>query len=206
LGTRPKKSFSLRWYEGEGEPFEITAVEVPGFEFASRVTPYGHAKDPRWQGWSVELQFQESPPLGMFSAEVLVRTTHKDHRRLTIPLSANVCGKVWMQSRTLSFGAFRQGTARSASLKFRPFERTVRFDAPRALARKGRIRVEVKPDPLHKDDGVWRLYGTVPEDARAGSLDDEVIELHTGLEGEEVTLVKVRGYVRPARRAADDGR
>jgi hypothetical protein len=82
----------------------------------------------------------------------------------------------------------------------------VRFDKPRAVARKGKIRVAVEPDPYHEEEGVWRLVGTVPEDVEAGSLDDEVIEIHTGIPGEEVTLVKVRGYVRPARKAPGDGR
>jgi hypothetical protein len=132
----------------------------------------------------------------MLSAEVLVRTTAEDRPRITLPLSANVSGRIWMQSRTLSFGAFLQGKPRTASLKFRPLSADVQFGEVKAVARKGKVRVEVKPDPLHGKRGVWRLYATVAEDVEPGPLDDEVIELHTEVEGEEVTLVKVRGYVR----------
>lgn len=132
----------------------------------------------------------------MFSAEVLVRTTNEARPRLTLPVNANVCGKIWMQARTLSFGSFTRGRPRKASLKFRPFDDSVVFGEVSARVREGRIQVEVKPDPLHAKKGVWRLYGTVPADAEPGSLEGEVIELHTGVEGEEVTLVEVKGFVR----------
>lgn len=196
LGTRPRKAFYLKWYEGHGEPFEVESVEVPGYAFDTEITPYSDPRDERWGGWKIDLQFKEPPPLGMLSAEVLVRTTDADRPRVTLPLSANVSGRIWMQARTLSFGAFSQGKSRTASLKFRPLDESVQLGRVRAVARKGKVRVEVKPDPYHGKDGVWRLYGTVPEDAQPGSLDDEVIELHTEVEGEEVTVVKVRGYVR----------
>lgn len=195
-GTTPSKAFYLKWYEGHGKPFEVTSVEVPGFEFESTVTPYTNSRDARWGGWRVELRFKEPPPLGMFSAEVLVRTTDEDRPRLTLPLSANVSGRIWMQSRTLSFGAFPQGKPRTASLKFRPLRKEIELGEVKAVARKGKVTVEVKPDPLHGKNGVWRLYATVVDDVEPGSLDDEVIELHTEVEGEEVTLVKVRGFVR----------
>jgi hypothetical protein len=203
-GEHPTKALHLKWHEGHGKPFEITSVDVPGYEFGVKVAPYQPKKDPRWGGWTVELTFKESPPLGIFSAEVLIRTTSEKRPRVTLPLSANVCGKVWMQARTLSFGAFARGRERTASLKFRPFDDSVTFKDVHAVARKGRIEVRVIPDPLHAAKGVWRLYGTVPPETEAGSLDDEVIELHTGAAGEEVTLVEVRGYVRTPR-GTDDG-
>ena len=143
--------------------------------------------------------------MGMFSAEVRVRTTDAERPELTLPLSANVCGKIWMQSRTLSFGAYDKGQARTASLKFRPFDKSVQFGAVTAKSRSGRLVVEAKPDPLHAKAGFWRLYGTVPADREVGRLDDEVIELHTGVPGEEVTLVKVRGTVREPREPAKAG-
>ena len=200
LGSHPKKAFHVKWYEGEGTPFEITEVRVPGYQFGHTIKPFKDPKDARWKGWTIELQFDESPDLGMFSAEALVRTTDKDRPRLTLPLSANVCGKVWMQSRTLSFGTISQGLSRGASLKFRPFDKGVKFEDVTAKARLGLIQVEVKPDPYHGDKGYWRLSGTVPKDAAVGSLSEEVIELHTGAVGEETTLVKVSGFVRKPRK------
>jgi hypothetical protein len=206
LGTHPTKEFYLKWYEGEGEPFEITSVTVPGYDFEAKVTPYKSPKDPRWGGWTVAMTMHESPPLGNFSAEVLVRTTNPEHPRLTMPLSANVSGRIWFQARTMTFGSFDAGTERNASLKFKPFGKDVTFGKVSAVARKGLIEVEVKPDPYHAAKGVWRLYGRVPASAEAGSLDDEVIELHTGVPGEEVTLIKVKGTVRAPRGSAGDGR
>ena len=135
-------------------------------------------------------------PLGMYSAEVLLRTTHKGRPRLTLPLSANVCGKIWMQARRLSFGSFKQGRVRKASIKFRPFDKTVTFGKVSAKSRSGRLQVEVKPDPYMADQGYWKLIAVVPADATPGSLDEEIIELHTGVPGEEITLLEVRGTIK----------
>ena len=44
---------------------------------------------------------------------------------------------------------------------------------------------------------------TVPADAKPGSLDEEIIELRTGVPGEELTLLAVRGRVKAPR---SDGR
>lgn len=203
VGKRPTKAVHLKWYQGVGTPFEVTGVAVPGHAFKSRVVPYVARKDPKWKGWTIELTFEEDPPLGMFSAEVRVRTTHATSPELTVPLSANFCGKIWMQARTLSFGAYDQGAEKTASLKFRPFDKSVEFGDVKARSRSGRLRVEAKPDPFHAKAGYWRLYGTVPADREPGSLDAEIIELHTGIPGEEVTLVKVRGTVRAPRAAPD---
>lgn len=211
VGTKPTKSIHLKWYEGVGKPFEVKSVSVPGFDFATRVTPYRARKDPHWKGWTIELTFKESPPIGMFSAEVRVRTSDAERPELTLPLSANVCGKIWMQSRTLSFGAYDRGRPKTASFKFRPFDKSVKFGTVTAKSRSGRLLVEAKPDPLHAKAGFWRLYATVPADREVGRLDDEVIELYTGVPGEEITLVKVRGTVREPREPPktddeDDGR
>ncbi|MDJ0523490.1 MAG: DUF1573 domain-containing protein [Planctomycetota bacterium] len=196
-GKQPTKSFSLRWYEGRGTPFEITELNLPeGFSSVTR--PYRDAQDERWRGWEVTLTIEKPLPLGMYSAEVLVRTTNEQRARLTLPLSANICGKVWLQARRLSFGTFRQGRVRKASIKFRPFDDSVTFGEVRARSRSGRLLVEVKPDPYMAEKGYWKLTATVPADAEPGPLDDEVIELHTGAAGEETTLLAVRGRVKKA--------
>lgn len=198
LGTHPTKAFYVRWYEGLSEPFEITEAYVPGFEndFRVDITPDVHPKDPKWKGWKIALTILKELPLGLFSAEVLVRTTDAERPRLTLPLSANVHGKIWMQARTLSFGVVPAGKERSASIKFRPFDDSVTFGEVSARARKGLVQVEVKPDPYLAKDGYWKLIGTVPEGAPAGSLEGEVIEIRTGVPGEEVTEVRVLGRVR----------
>ncbi len=198
LGTKPTKAFSLRWYEGVGKPFEITELDLPeGFKAVK--TPYRHGKDARWRGWNIALSVDRDLPLGMYSAEVLIRTDHKERARVTLPLSANVCGKIWLQARRLSFGSFKQGRVRKASIKFRPFDDTVTFGKVSAKSRSGRLHVDVKPDPYMADQGYWKLTATVPADATPGTLEDEIVELHTGVPGEEVTLLKVRGTVKVAK-------
>jgi hypothetical protein len=197
LGTKPTKSFSLRWYDGVGKPFEITEIDVPA-GFAALKRPYASSEDERWRGYDIALTLERDLPLGMHSAEVLVRTTHPDRPRVTLPVSANVCGKIWLQARRLSFGSFRAGRPRTASIKLRPFDEAMRFGAVSARSPSGRILVEVKPDPFMAEQGYWKLIATVPADAAPGSLDQEVIELRTDMPGEELTLLAVRGSVRKA--------
>ncbi len=184
------------------KPFAITEIDLPE-GFSAVKTKYENAQDPRWRGWSVALTVEKTLPLGMYSAEVLLRTTDKEQPRITLPLSANVCGKIWLQARRLSFGSFPQGRVRKASIKFRPFDKTVTFGKVSAKSRSGRLTVEVKPDPYMADQGYWKLTATVPADATPGSLDEEIVELRTGVPGEELTLLKVRGRVKAA---STDGR
>ena len=204
-GTTPTKSFDVKWYEGAGAPFDITSVAVPGFDFDTKVREFQPGKDKRWQGWTVDVTFKTSPPLGMFSAEVRVRTTDKERPELTLPLSANVSGKVYLQSRYLSFGAYDQGQPKTASIKFRPFNKTIQFGEVSAKSRSGKLEVKAIPDPRHAKAGFWRLVATVPADRPAGRLDDEVIELHTGIPGEELILIGVKGTVRVPRKDRDSG-
>jgi hypothetical protein len=200
VNTRPTKAFHVKWYEGAGTPFTLTSVEVPGFDFETKIRPYEPHKDPRWKGWTVDVTFQETPPLGMFSAEVRVRTTDKERPELTFALSANICGKVYMQSRYVSFGAYDKGQAKTASIKFRPFDKSIHFGEVTARSRSGALEVEAIPDPRHAEAGFYRLSVTVPADRPVGSLADEVIELHTGVPGEELILVGVKGSVREPRK------
>lgn len=199
FGTLPTARFGVRWFEGSGRPFEVTKVEIPGHEdaFETQIAPYTpQTEDDAWRGFTVDVRFKKAPPLGMYSAHVLVRTNHPDFARLELPLSANVIGRVWIQSRVMHFGVVEKGTRRTARLKFRPNDSGTRFLDVRASSPGGRLEVEVGPDPLHKDKGLWVLEATVPADAAEGRLDDEVIELHTGVPGEELIVVRVRGRVR----------
>lgn len=203
LGTTPTAGFNVKWMDGFGTPFEIRAVEVPGDDFHVQIAPMADASEPRWKGWRVDLTFKAPPPLGMYSAEVLVKTTHPEHPLLSLPLSANVTGKIWVQSRTLTFGAFRRGEPRTASIRLRPFDTSITLKDLTARALKGRIEVRIEPDPVHGEDGVWRLTGSVPGNVAAGSLDDEVIEVHTGVPGEETIRIQIKGHVL---QGAQDGR
>lgn len=223
-GTLPEKTVAVKWRDGVGEPFEITQVSVPGrddmFDFAvSKLAPPVNSP---WRGWSLKLTFKRPPPIGMFSAEVLVRTSHPDeaYRRVIFPLNANVCGKVWMQARTLTFHNVMQGTARSASLTFKPFDASIAFGEVSARSRRilrvqaedgtvreeivpGHTRVKVEPDPHHRDKNYWRLTVTVPADAKPGRLTGEWVEIETGAEGQEEIRVAIKGRVRKQRKSSD---
>jgi len=200
----PVKSFYLRWYEGHGQPFEVTSVTVPGYEdtFTTSIQPWRDLKDPKWQGWQVDVQMAKKLPLGNFSAEVLVRTTHPERARLTLPLNGNVVGKLWIQSRAFSFGTVRMPSDKRSSLKLKPYKKDVVLKNPRTVSRKGKVIVEVMPDPYMAKAGMWKLVARIAPNAPAGPLDDEVIELHTGVPGEEIVLFKVRGEIRAAEGAA----
>ncbi len=219
-GTLPEKTVAVKWRHGVGEPFEITEVVVPGHEdgFDVAVSKLAPSADSPWRGWNVSLRFKQPPPIGVFSAEVLVRTSHPDEafRRLTFALNANVCGKVWMQARTLTFHNVVRGKERSASLTFRPFDASIRFGEVSARSRRiveveredgtvvenvvaGRTRVKVEPDPHHAEKRYWRLTVTVPADAEPGRLNGEWVELRTGIPDQEEIRVAIKGRVREAR-------
>lgn len=200
-GTRPSTSFLVRWYEGVGDPFEIQAVEIPGHEeaFATRVEKLTATKDELWRGYRVHLGFKEPPPLGKYSAEMIVRTNDEKSPRLVLPIFANVVGQVWLQSQTIHFGIVEAGSTRQASLKFRPADKDVAFGEVSAESSDPRIEVSVKRDPFFQAERYWILTARIKEGATAGRLDEAVIKLHTGAKGEEVSEIRVQGTVRERR-------
>lgn len=198
----PKRTFRVKWYKDQGKPFQVTGASVPGYDLETSVRPYTGPKDANWQGYEIEVGFKTLPPLGMFSAEVVVDTNHPDVPRVTIALSANVTGKVWMQSRVLTFGSFYAEEKRKAAIRFRPRDKETKFGEVTARATKGRVEdVTVKVDPAHGDKGYWVLSARVPADAPPGSLEGEVIVLDPGIPGVAPIDVRVKGHVRdPAAR------
>ena len=196
-GPLPKRTFRLSWYEGHGSPFQITSVSVPGYDMDAGMRQWTDARDPKWKGWEIQIGFKAMPPRGMFSAEVAVGTDHPKHSRVTVALSANITGKVWMQSHTLHFGAFFADEKRKASLRFRPRDPRVPFGNVTAQATRGRVTdVKVMVDPVHGKKGYWVLSARVPENAEPGTLDGEVIVLNAGIPGEAPIEVQVKGHVR----------
>ncbi len=194
-GDAPTNDVAFLWDHTLGAPYRITRVEVPAHPFRTKVTPYKPKPNDNWRGWVVSFAFPSPPPVGMFSAEAIIRTNVKGKERITMPITANVCGPVWIQSRRLPFGTVPQGTTRTASVKLRPYDRKQVFKNVSARAKLDKVNVEIKKDPYHGDRGFWRLIVTVPKDAPAGTLNDEVIEVHTGLPGASPTLVTISGRV-----------
>ena len=189
VGQRPSQTIRALWNTKAGQPFEVTQVDVPGHDFAIETEAL---EDGDWRGTSIRLTFTEPPPLGLFSANALIRTTHPDYPRISLPLTANITGRVWVQSRTVYFGWVNEGEAKSTSILVRPFDESVDLGEVSAVSRNGKVAVEVVPFPGHP---TWRrLRVTAPATAARGRLDD-VVELRTAVRGEEVTAIQVRGEV-----------
>jgi hypothetical protein len=192
-GTAPAGTVAVVWNEAVGRPFEILAVDVGGQPIQTRVEPFAEPDRPGWKGWRIHFRFEEAPPRGVYSKRATVRTTHPDQRRVAIPLTAHVVGKVWIQTHRLYLGLVPKGESRSAWVQFRPFSKEIDLGTVSAKARGGVLQTAIEP---HFGPGgpSQKLRVTVPASAPAGALDD-VIELRTQVPGEEVTLVEVRGRV-----------
>ncbi|MDJ0523489.1 MAG: DUF1573 domain-containing protein [Planctomycetota bacterium] len=194
-GTMPSGSVPLRWYEGVGKPFEIERIEIPGQPIATRVEPFvgKTERDRKYKGWRIHFTFTEPPPRGIYSKRAIVTTTHPTQKRVLIPITANIVGKVWVQTSRVYLGLVRQGQTKTASVAFKPFKPEFKLGAVSARARKGLLTVKIEdgfgPMGPHK-----KLHVTVPADAPPGPLDD-VIELRTEVPGEELVTVEVRGRV-----------
>jgi hypothetical protein len=189
-GTIPTQKIVAKWHKEEGTPFQIESVEVPGHEFDVALEPYDTAE---WQGTEIALTFKTPPPLGMFSATALIRTDHPDFPRISLALSANVSGKVWVQSRTLYFGWVTQGREKSTTILVRGITPDVDLGDVTARSRHGHVDVALEANANGRE-GWWRLVVTVGADAEPGKIDD-VIEIHSAVPGEEITEVHVRGEV-----------
>ena len=192
-GTKPEGSVPLLWFHGVGQPFEIVRIEIPGEPIQARVEPYEPKAGGEYRGWQLHFAFTEPPPRGIYSKQAIVTTTHPTQKRVLIPLTANVVGKVWVQTSRIYLGLVAQGQAKSAAVSFRPFRPEFALGKVSARARKGVLRVTIE-DGFGPSGPVKKLVVTVPESAPAGSLDD-VIELRTEVPGEELVTVEVRGRV-----------
>ena len=212
-GTKPAGSVPLLWYEGVGQPFEIESIEIPGQPIATRVEPWAPTTprvDPEaaergvkpreplpFRGWLIHFTFTEPPPRGIYSQKAIVKLKHPTQQQVLIPITANIVGKVWVQTSRIYLGLVRQGQSKSAAVAFKPFKPEFALGEVSARARKGLLTVTIEdgfgPMGPHK-----KLRVTVPTDAPPGPLDD-VIELRTEVPGEELVTVEVRGRVFVAR-------
>lgn len=203
LGTVPSRSFAVKWLDGVGRPFEITAIEIPGRadDFKIETAPFeetqrlGEGKEGKWKGTKVTLTFTKPPPLGMFSSTALVRTDHPDFPRLVVALTASVSGKVWVQSRKAIFGMPMEGTTKQLTIAVRPFNKEVSLGTVKATVRGGKVEAKIERDPA-MPEGNYRLVVSLPATAKPGSIDD-VVEIHTEVKGEETVEIAVTGTVLP---------
>jgi hypothetical protein len=210
-GSTPTGSVFAKWLEGVGKPFQVTAVEVPGHAEAIQVTTAPHEEkqvlrrdaenqpvEGTWKGTKVTFAFVKPPPVGMLSASALLRTDHPDYPRIEVPLTVNVSGRVWVQSRTVNFGWLKAGETKRNTFAVRPFNKEVKLGSLQAVARRGKVLVEVTREEKGPSPG-WRVTASVPKDAPPGKIDD-VIDLTTDVPGEERIEIAVRGEVLPGPR------
>ncbi len=190
VGSKPRATVVAKWRVGIGRPFEVTGVEVPDYDMRIEKKPY---EEDGWKGTAITLAFETPPPLGVLSGTVLIRTDNPDYPRILLALTANVTGRVQVQSRIAYLGWVPRGTTRTARILVRPYDESVDLGTVTATSRRGRVEVAVRPAPQGPDEG-WQVEISVPADAAPGPLDD-VVEVHTKVQGEEVTEIEVRGEV-----------
>ena len=190
VGSSPAKTVVVKWHAEAGQPFRVTSVEVPGYDFAISTADY---EEGPWKGTAITFAFKEAPPLGMFSATALLRTDHPDHPRISVPVTANVTGRVWVQSRTVYFGWVTKGQGKATTLLVKPFSPEVDLGEVTAASRAGKVKVSMTKNPGGRS-GWWEIKVEVPPDAPEGKIDD-VLEIRTRVPGEEVTAIEVRGEV-----------
>jgi hypothetical protein len=208
VGSTPTGSVFAKWLEGVGKPFQVLAVEVPGHAETIAVSTAPHEErqtlgrdaenrpvEGLWKGTKVTFSFRKPPPVGILSATALVRTDHPDYPRIAVPLTVNVSGRVWIQNRRVNFGWLRAGQAKSSTVAVRPFSDAVRLGSVAAIARNGRVLVDVVREEKGPTPG-WKVVVTVPADAPPGKVDD-VVELKTDVPGEETAEIQVVGEVLP---------
>ncbi len=196
-GTAPEGSALVRWHATAGKPFEITSVKIAGEPIETRVERYEPPPGSAYRGWRIHFRFTQPPPRGVYSKKAVVTTTLPTQKRILIPITARVVGKVWVQTSRIYLGLIPRGQAKSASVIFRAFQKPIKLGKVSARARKGLLHVVIE-DTVGPRGPAKRLRVSVPADAPVGSLDD-VIELHTQVPGEERVLIQVRGRVFAAR-------
>ncbi len=189
VGTEPKGKIVLKWHEGAGHPFQVNKVEVPGQDFEISTAPY---EDGPWKGTEITIAFKKPPPLGMLSATALVTTDHPDYPRILVPLTANVTGRVWVQTRRVELGWIPKGGERTTTVLVRPYDEKTHLGAVSVATESTRVTARAEKDPDH--DGWWRVVLSVPATAPKGPIDDTVL-VKSEVPGEETTEIHVRGEV-----------
>ena len=200
--ARPSKTVQAKWHEEAGQPFEVTSVEVPGYDFDIQterlregpVEGHGASRSP-----SRRRRRSASSRRPRCSGRTTPTTPAS-----ALPVTANVTGKVWVQSRTVYFGWVPKGAAKKTTILVKPFadgrrSRRGHGDEPQ---RQGR-RSQVDEAPAEARRLVAAPGARSPTDAEVGKLDD-VVEVRTAGPGRGGD--RDRGARRGARRWPLSGR
>jgi hypothetical protein len=190
VGTSPSTSITARWREGAGRPFRVTSVEAPGVDLAFETEPF---EAPPWHGTKVVARFRSPPRIGSLTGTVTLHTDHPDHPRLSAPVTGFVSGKVWVSLRAVRLGIVAAGKERAVPIVVRGFSPAVDLGEVKAVARRGRVEASAVRSGGRK--GEWVVVVRSPAGAKPGKVDD-VVEVRTAVEGEEVTEIPVSGEVK----------
>jgi hypothetical protein len=198
-GTKPEGAVDLLWYPDAGEPFEIRNVEIPGESIETEITPYADPKHKERKGWHVHFRFTEPPRRGVYSKKAVVYLSHPRTPRVTVPLTAHVMGKVWVQSHRIHLGLIARGQTKSATVLVRHFDKETPLGEISGRSRKGVLKVTVEqtfttPGPGNPPRPAKLVRVSVPADAPVGPLNDDVV-IRTQVPGEEEVVVQVRGRI-----------
>jgi hypothetical protein len=192
VGTKPTATMTARWKEGVGAPFRVTGVES-SLDLAFETSPYDA---PPWKGTRVTATFRNPPPLGTVSGNAYLLTDAPGARRLAVPVTAFVSGKVWTSLRMVRLGIVAAGRERAVPVVVRGFARDVDLGEVKASTRHGRVEVQAVRKAGRPNE--WTVFVRVPADAKPGPLDD-LLRIQTSVPGEPVTEIPVTGEVAGAR-------
>ena len=184
-GQAPSQSVVLKWKEGVGRPFALTATEAPGLDLELSAAPYEAAP---WHGFTVTVKFRKPPPIGTVSGTALLRTDDPDYPRIDAAVTAFVSGKVWLDQRLVSLGMIPQNADREVMVGCRGITPDVDLGTVTARARDGRVEVRVIPGG-RKD---WLVGIKAPKATKAGRFTDVVL-VSSSIPGEPAAEIAVSG-------------
>ncbi len=185
-GSSPSKSIKVQWKDGVGTPFEIASSEVSGLDMA--LTSKRFDAD-AWHGYEVTATFRKPPAIGTWSGTAILKLGSADGRRITIPVSAFVSGKVFLDRREVSLGLLPQGKERTVMIGCRGLRPEIDIGVVTAKSRNGRVVVRA----IRAQDKEWLIEIQAPETATVGRLDD-VVEVTSSTIPETAEIV-VKGEV-----------
>lgn len=187
-GTAPSLTIKVQWKDGVGTPFELTSSEAPGLDVDVTTKKFDTAP---WHGYEVTTTFRKPPPIGRASGTVILRTNSADSPRITVTLTADVSGKIWVDRREVSLGLLPQGKERTVMVGCHAAKPGIDLGTVTAKARSGRVIVRA----VRAEDKEWLIEIQSPEAAAPGTLAD-VIEVTSSLVP-EIAEIAVKGEVLP---------
>ncbi len=193
VGTDPTASVNVKWKDGVGRPFRLTAVEAPGMDVAFATKAL---EAPPYHGFTVSARFSKPPGIGTVSGTALLRTDDPDYPRIAVPVTAFVSGKVWLDLRTVSVGMVPHGRGRVLAVGCRGFAPDVALGEVTAVSRTG--RVEATATRVAGKTNEWTIQVRLPEAAAPGRVDD-VVEVRSAVTDEPPAEIRVTGEVLPKR-------